>query len=294
MNYEQLQDVIAGLARSQEATNALLQSFVGTVSANASAMQTSSGEGAALGGRPQGSSPNISAVPFEGSPRENIKNWIFTVENLFKARSLNKDLWQDYAISWLRGLALVWYRDQATNGGEPSTWEDFKKVIEKRFTPIDRKFNVRRQLDSLRQQGSVEVYYSRILELLNTVTMNEDDKVHYFIKGLKPAVKSELIYQAPSTLQDAAEIAIKYDRAHFNAPRRDFYRPQAPRPANDGPQPMELGFVDKQRPPLTPDERRRLMREGKCFRCREGKHMSWECPLNQKNKNTQGKANGRW
>ena len=44
---------------------------------------------------------------------------------------------------------------------------------------------------------------------------------------------------------------------------------------------------------LTEEERRALMKEGKCFRCRLQGHRSKDCPLNQQSNNFTSQSQGR-
>ena len=55
-------------------------------------------------------------------------------------------------------------------------------------------------------------------------------------------------------------------------------RPQAvpPAPATDGTTPMELDSLRVGK--LTPTEKEKCLREGRCFRCREHGHVGVSCP----------------
>ena len=44
--------------------------------------------------------------------------------------------------------------------------------------------------------------------------MGEQDKIHYFIKGLAPKTRAEAGYLNPSSLQEAINVASNYENAH--------------------------------------------------------------------------------
>ena len=46
-------------------------------------------------------------------------------------------------------------------------------------------------------------------------TMNELDKVSYFMDGLKMSTQREVAYQAPETFEDAWKLAIRFNTAMF-------------------------------------------------------------------------------
>ncbi len=48
--------------------------------------------------------------------------------------------------------------------------------------------------------------------------MSELDRVAYFIEGLKQHTKAKVNYKAPSTLEEAIQIAVNYDTAMFRDP----------------------------------------------------------------------------
>ena len=55
--------------------------------------------------------------------------------------------------------------------------------------------------------------FRNIIEQIDT--MNELDKVSYFIDGLKGATCKEVAYQAPDTFEEAWKLAIRFDTAMF-------------------------------------------------------------------------------
>ena len=63
---------------------------------------------------------------------------------------------------------------------------------------------------------SVQEYASQFRNLVGqTENMGEQDKIAYFIDGLKPSTKMEVNYRAPQTFEDAWKAAIQYDTAMY-------------------------------------------------------------------------------
>ena len=71
-------------------------------------------------------------------------------------------------------------------------------------------------MKKLRQTGTVQNYGLQFRNLVGQIeNMGDLDQVAYFIEGLKPATKMEVSYKAPADLEEAWEIAIKYDTVMF-------------------------------------------------------------------------------
>jgi hypothetical protein len=110
--------------------------------------------------------------------------------------------------------------------------------------------------------------------------MHEDDRIHAYIKGLKPAVASLVAMQQPGTLLLAQQLADTADTIQFQQlPKRTYDnrwtdRP-TPRPNHQGPSPMDLDAIGR----LTDTERERLRKISGCFRCRKTGHLARDCTL---------------
>ena len=74
------------------------------------------------------------------------------------------------------------------------------------------------------------------------------------------------------------EAAIRRTRGQ---PSNKSNKPSTPKPTNDGAEPMEIGNIQLQK--LTPAEREKCMKEGRCLRCREKGHIAKNCPKARRN-----------
>ncbi|KAI9135781.1 hypothetical protein BKA69DRAFT_1023706, partial [Paraphysoderma sedebokerense] len=139
-------------------------------------------------------------------------------------------------------------------------------------------------------------YINQFRSIVNQITdMADADKIYFFIRGLLPNTKREVIRSQPTTFQNAITAAIASDMnyqsyvninepRHKPQPRRQNsnFRAQSRAPTQrhaSSAVPMELDNISKGKSgKMTADERQRLMKEGKCFVCKQKGHRSRDCP----------------
>jgi hypothetical protein len=146
-------------------------------------------------------------------------------------------------------------------------WGAFVQAIKEQFEPVHTTKTARSRLDQLKQKTSVRNYNTEFRAImLQLPAMHEDDRIHAYIKGLKPAVASLVAMQQPGTLLLAQQLADTADTIQFQQlPKRTYDnrwndRP-TPRPNHQGPSPMDLDAIGR----LTDVERERLRKIGGCF-----------------------------
>jgi hypothetical protein len=215
--------------------------------------------------------------------RENVHNWLFQVENFLKGHeSVRNEQAVTYAASLFEKDAAMWWRLQSESKDSfetlSSDWGMFKTSLELAFQQINPTKRARDQLASLKQRTSVRAYVGEFRRILLEIgDMSESEKLDRFVRGLKQDVRKEVELREPTSFDEAARKADRYDSISFGLYRRDagFTRVA---PVRSTPEPMEICQIREARPKLTDELRQQLRRAGKCFFCRKQGHKINECP----------------
>lgn len=252
--------------------------------------------------------------PRFGGKTSEAHSWIRTMRTFLHLHQnpLDSDTCVIWASTFLEASAAQWYQALVAQAQEdPSAgftcWQEFEQAFKNQFEerfPADR---ARDRLANIKQRTSVAAYVSEFTSLLVHLPFREEgDNIHSFVRGLKPHLAEKVAMAIPSTLQEAINLALKADGAAMHVARMLRTTP----PSNvryEGPTPMDLGNITMEEEvsenadlatttihryppatpvtstaplkPLTPEERQRLIRENKCFRCRQPGHIARECPM---------------
>ena len=133
-----------------------------------------------------------------------------------------------YAATGLQDAALHWFVNKvkdSTMAPAFNTWKEFSKALKDAFQPPNYQHYLRTQLKSLRQISTVQEYGMRFRNIIEQIeTMNELDKVSYFVDGLKATTRMEIAYRSPENFEDAWKMAISYDTAMygFGKPKENY------------------------------------------------------------------------
>ncbi|PRW58283.1 hypothetical protein C2E21_3113 [Chlorella sorokiniana] len=214
------------------------------------------------------------------------------------------------AVSYFTGPALDWWRSLEDSVDlRPTTWENFKIELENTFQTINPVETARNKLALLEQVTTVRQYATQFRSTALLIPgITDEEKMDRFIRGLKLEVQKETRFKTPKSFDEAVQIAERYEGVTYQVqlPRTNNNRfNRANRYANggastsststnyssavpfrnggsNGPTRMELGAataVNRQRrPKLTEELRMRLIRQGRCFFCREPGHIAKDCP----------------
>lgn len=237
--------------------------------------------------QPQHSGPRPRGPPpptFAGDRTESVDNFLFRLETYLAFNNVHDPQQRLLlAITCLRDHALTWFRSLTE---QPDDLDGLFDRLSSTFRDVDEQRELRQHLRRLRQTSSVQEYVQDFRRVMVRVDdMSTLDRIEAFVHGLKPRTCREVSFHAPSTLEEAYRLALRYDRNYqastFSAPRppRQAWTPPAPSPYA-----MDVDAVGT-RPAsglrrLTDQERDELRRRGACFRCRQDGHMARDCPLN--------------
>lgn len=215
--------------------------------------------------------------------------------------------------SLLRGNAAIWWQRVVSEAADigvaenQCTWEVFMELIRQAFRPVNFKARARDKLAKLRQRTSVADYVAQFSALAFEIPdLGEAEKNDRFFRGLKPQIATEIAIKGdPETFEELVRMAERIDALRYRSFQLDkpkFFQNRSiiantafQPPANGGPTPVELGSVmratdsshKRRYNPLTPELRQQLIKEGKCFYCRQPGHTALACSTKKQRPNGQ-------
>ena len=190
------------------------------------------GSAAAAGGASQVDRPRLPPPSqYDGRSAAALDGWLRELQQQFEWYGMADDASRlRFAGALLKGVALDWWASLVDAGGaalpsdatRPTTYDEFVTRLRGRFQPVNSAQTARLQLDDLRQgaKQSVHDYISAFRALLVRVPhMDEGDRVHRFLRGLRPNVATQLRVHGVSTLDAAIAMAARVGSiVEFGAP----------------------------------------------------------------------------
>jgi hypothetical protein len=238
-----------------------------------------------------------------GGERSKLKGFLVQVDLYlsFYSTRFNSDTERVlYVVTLLKGEALNWiegfvvdYMKHANPKGQCTTamqqgtieifgtYKGFVKRIKATFGEIDEERQAERAVQTLRQRGSAATYTAEFQRHAIKTGWNDDALRAQYYRGLKDAVKDELIKEEkPDTLEDMISTAVKIDNRLYERAleKKGFYETghrQRSKQQTPWPQPMELDATG--RGELSPQERQRRSQDRLCFSCGKPGHMARNC-----------------
>ncbi|KAE8699135.1 Flowering locus K-like proteiny domain [Hibiscus syriacus] len=139
-----------------------------------------------------------------------LENFLFDMEQYFKVMQANSE--EDkvsMASMYLAGDAKLWWRSKFVDGVcSINTWDDLRKELKKTFFPENVEYNARKKLRGLTQTGTVCEYVREFATLMLDIRdMAENDKMFYFLEGLKPWARTEIQRQRVEDVTEAMNAA---------------------------------------------------------------------------------------
>jgi len=146
---------------------------------------------------------------YSGDPNENIEEWFYSLERYFEKAETPDDELVDFAQDFLSGSAKVAFKSLKAN---QLNWRTFKTVFIEWFQPADYQAMLRNSLIKVQQTGKMQDYIHEFDSITNNIkNMAEEDKITYFIRGLKPFTAGFVKQRKCKTLIEAKKEALSAD-----------------------------------------------------------------------------------
>jgi hypothetical protein len=237
-----------------------------------------------------------------------IEAWISAVNSYFILSRAEPPYIYYVLSTFLEGNAAVWYRCYFSETlASQITWEVVRESLREYFAPANKLKKLHDDWTTIRQMTTVMEYSTRFSALAMELASNQEvvpDQmlIDHFIRGLKPQTRLELELKAPKSLQEAIQIADRYDQISFHKFNKSFgfYEHNVRSPFGSpryesGGEPMQIDNIEvntartgkplkrpQQFQKLSIEERSHLQSIGACFRCRQPGHMARQCPATGK------------
>ncbi|XP_042974800.1 uncharacterized protein LOC122306438 [Carya illinoinensis] len=175
--------------------------------------------------------------------------------------------------------ALVWFKG-ASEAGYFHSWEDFIKAVQVRFgTSYD---DTMEALTCLKQTNSVTAYKAEFELLSNRIKgVTEENKLNYFLSGLKDEVRIPVRMLKPINLNDAFGLArMQEEHAWLNKSLgKTTYSESAPRIKGGSILGVPKGLPSTRLPyqKVSPSQMQERRKKGFCYFCEEKWHQGHKC-----------------
>ncbi|KAI5115896.1 hypothetical protein M0805_006764 [Coniferiporia weirii] len=169
------------------------------------------------------------------------------------------------------------------------TWDDFVKDFKSTFITTDDTNEAQQALIKLKQLGTADDFNNQFQSLATRSGITSPEAlIALYQAGLTPALLKTIYNRdtMPTTINDWYKAASRSDNIYRRL--RAIQGPMTPTPQNNrfrkfsnnrSPSTYNTTNTSSNKPPrLTPEERDKCFKEGRCLACREKGHNSRDCP----------------
>jgi Ty3 transposon capsid-like protein/Zinc knuckle len=240
---------------------------------------------------------------------------VFVYLKVNKATYDNDDKKIYFILSYLDGGdAAVWKQQfiqtkieesEEAKTDEPNwgTYKEFVEALKKTFQPYDEPAEALEDMKKLRLgDGSITEHNSKFRLLVSQTGMKDSPALTDLYRETLPwGLQSPIIRSKhpPKTLEEWYTKATNFYVGHQRAQHLFKKRDNKPTTTSSAPPAQKRFFFPEKKDPnamdidrMSIEERTRLMKEGKCFRCKLFGHLSRDCP--NKGQNTTTTTTPKW
>ena len=160
--------------------------------------------------------------------RSDLDGWVFRIEEFFHFHGTHETLRLHIVSFHMEGRTAAWYKWMKANNLF-TTWKDFLVKLKNRFRPSLFEDH-QGALSKLIQSSSVAEFQFDFENLMSKVIgISEPLLISFFITGLKPEIRKELLFSQPSTCMETFVMARAYE-AHKDEAHQDHWSWLSPSP----------------------------------------------------------------
>jgi hypothetical protein len=176
-----------------------------------------------------------------------------------------------------------WWQAKTSTTAEEHDFDRLKAQLCSRFLTTDPVKDSRDQLAELKQINSAKTYSSIFRRVaLSVLDLSPAESLDRYLRGLKKNVRAQVLKQKTANTEDVMRLAEIYahlvfcfsENRHYKKPGAEF-----PRTAHTFSDAMEVDTLTQEKiPKLTPELKKQLKKEGRCYFCLKVGHITKTCP----------------
>ncbi|CAF1251898.1 unnamed protein product [Didymodactylos carnosus] len=150
---------------------------------------------------------------FTGLDEQDPVTWLQAIEELFETTKTDKNDRRRFLPMYFGADVKKWYR----SGEHTNDYDEFKKQFIGTFSSSTQKLKISLKLINRRQENteSIQSYYYDVLSLCTRFNpdMQDEEKMVYLLRGLKPSIQQRVIINNPKQCEDLPEQAKRVEAA---------------------------------------------------------------------------------